>query len=330
MDGSRRSWDVLSLGEALVDFLPSRRGPLEEVPSFERHPGGAPANVAIGVARLGGRCAFVGAVGADPFGAFVAAALLAEGVDTRHVRRAPEARTGLAFVSLDEAGQPRFYSPGGAPAELSLTPQHVAAAPYAQTRVVHFSSALLRAPSARAATFAYVEHARAASCVVAFDPNLRLHHWADPAPLAHDVGLLVGRCDVVKLSNAEIAFTTGTTLPLDAARRLVGAGPRLAVVTCGPDGCVWARRRGQEVETGAVAARATTVVDTTGAGDGFQAALVAGLARVAARGGDPLALDRAQLERLLARCCEVGTRVCEKVGAVAGLPRASELDPQDG
>jgi fructokinase len=325
-----RRFGVVSLGEALVDFLPSRRGPLASVPAFERHPGGAPANVAIGVARLGVRVLFTGAVGDDPFGAYVAAALSEEGVDVAHLERVPGQKTGLAFVSLDEVGQPRFYSPGQSVAELCVGVEAIDGLPLADAAVVHFSTALLRDERARAATFRFVERARAAGCVVAFDPNLRLHHWRDPAPLAADVARLVAQADVVKLSDAEIAFVAGTQDAPEAARRLVARGPSLAVVTTGRHGCVWARR-GVEgsagVEEGAVPAPAVYVVDTTGAGDAFQAALVAGLACASGTGrGEPWRMSRTRLEALLRVAAAAGARVCERMGAVAGLPGAREVE----
>lgn len=319
-----RPWDVLSFGEALVDLLPSRRGPLAEVPSFERHPGGAPANVAIGAARLGARTRFLGAVGGDPFGRYVLSALEAEGVDVACSVQVPGLKTGLAFVSLDASGVPRFYSPGEAVAELKVGPEHVERVPFDQVRVVHFSTALLRDPRAREATYVLVERARAAGCVVAFDPNLRLHHWKDPRPLAADVARLLAMADVVKLSDAELSFVTGLADPSEAVRAIVDRGPSIALVTRGPLGAAWARRVRGGIEAGEQGARMVTVIDTTGAGDGFQAALVAGLARIVA-GGEGALADRERWERLVQACVEAGSRVCECMGAVAGLPTASAL-----
>lgn len=314
---ANRRLDVVSLGEALVDFLPSSRGPLETVPTFERHPGGAPANVAIGVARLGGASALVGAVGEDPFGTYVLEALAREGVDVSWMVRQPRGKTGLAFVSLDAAGKPKFYSPGGTAAELALDPDAVARVRFDDTRLLHFSTALLRAETARAATFAALDGARAAGCVVAFDPNLRLHHLTDTRPLREDLARILPLVDVVKLSSDEIGFVCGTSDPLTAARMLVAQGPRLAVVTLGAEGCLWARPGAD----GRVGARGIDAVDTTGAGDGFQAGLTVSIARLLGAGRDPFAAADEELARLLSFACEVGTRVCEQVGAVAGLPR---------
>jgi sugar/nucleoside kinase (ribokinase family) len=174
-----------------------------------------------------------------------------------------------------------------------------------------------------------VERARAAGARVALDPNLRLHHWSDTAPLARDVESLVEKADLVKLSTDEIHFVAGTHDPAEAARRLVARGPALAVVTCGEAGCVWARRRDGVVEEGAIPTRAAALVDTTGAGDGFQAALLTGLSGLEAKGEDALVVARPRFERLVARSLEAGTRVCEAMGAVAGLPTRAALGPLD-
>ena len=317
-----RTWDLVVAGEALVDFLPSRAGPMDEVPSFERHPGGAPANVAIGVARLGGKVAFAGTVGSDPFGGYLRRALNAEGVDTRALHVREGSRTGMAIVALDAQGRPSFLPAGGG-AEFLFTAEDAADAPVEDARLFHFGTYLLSREPSRTATLALL--ARAADSIVAFDPNLRLHMWDDRRELHRTVRDLLPRCGVVKLSSDECEFVTGIADPMDAARALVSDGVRLAVVTTGPAGCVWARAG----SAGSVPARAANVVDTTGAGDGFMAALIAGLARSYRAGGDALAMETNQLPRIIAAAVEAGTRVCERVGAVAGLPRMGELELRD-
>jgi sugar/nucleoside kinase (ribokinase family) len=116
---------------------------------------------------------------------------------------------------------------------------------------------------------------------------------------------------------------TGTETPAEAARRLVERGPRLAIVTRGADGCVYARRGGAGVIQGAVPSPRVEVADTTGAGDAFQAVLVAGLAR---DGASLLDGPAGRLEALLRVAAAAGARVCERLGAVAGLPRAVEVE----
>src|SRR5579863_3373976 len=104
-----REFDVICVGEALVDFLPESAGkPVRDVERWTRCSGGSPANVAIGLSRLGCNVGFSGVVGEDEFGAFLQSALAAEGIDVEGVRTTREARTGLAFVALSESGERSF------------------------------------------------------------------------------------------------------------------------------------------------------------------------------------------------------------------------------
>src|SRR5207237_2501014 len=132
--------DVLCFGEALVDLLPDQRGRLRDCERFEVHSGGAPANVAVGLARLGVPTAFCGVVGDDEFGQLLARKLRDEGVDTR-LRFAAEARTGLWFVALDERGDRTFFSPGGLDsADKTISRQDALAAPIPDARWLHCGS----------------------------------------------------------------------------------------------------------------------------------------------------------------------------------------------
>ena len=100
---------VVAIGELLIDFVPQQKGcALDEVTHFERVAGGAPANVAAAVARLGGNAAMISQVGEDAFGTHILKVLRANGVDTSYVFRTGRANTGLAFVSLDATGNREF------------------------------------------------------------------------------------------------------------------------------------------------------------------------------------------------------------------------------
>jgi fructokinase len=312
------AFDVLSLGEALVDFIPSRRGRLRDVSAFERHPGGAPANVAIGCARLGARTAFLGAVGDDEFGRFLGAALAQEGVDVSRLRYAKGHQTGLSFIALDERGERSFRGYGHPRADLALAPEDVDQAWVASARIVHFGTNTLRTGPARAATYRAADAARRAGRLVSCDPNLRLHVWGHADELRAALAESLPRAHIVKLSADETEFALGETDPHRAARILVERGALLGLVTLAERGCAWARAR----DGGTVPAPRVEVVDTTGAGDGFVAGLLAGLSR---EGAAPDAMARDPLERVLRLACEVGSRVCTRMGAVAGLPRRDEI-----
>jgi fructokinase len=159
-----------------------------------------------------------------------------------------------------------------------------------------------------------VAAARELGTLVSFDPNVRLHLWDDVAPLRALVADVLPCCDLAKVSDDEAELCTGTADPERAAARLVEMGVGLACVTLGERGAIL--RRGDDVVR--VPAERVEVVDTTGAGDAFVAGLLASLTRWPS-------MSVPELERAAAFACRVAARVVERVGAVAGLPRAGEI-----
>src|SRR4051794_18734680 len=212
---------VICLGEALIDFVADVHGvSLEDCPGFRKAAGGAPANVAVGVARLGQTSAFAGKVGDDPFGRFLERTLAENGVDTTPMRFDPEARTGLAFVSLLENGERDFVFYRHPSADMRLRPDELPVELFSGARVFHFGSISLISEPSRAATLAAARAARNCGCIVSYDPNLRLPLW--PSAEAARAAMLdaVPLADVVKISDEEAAFLTGEA-PAATAERLL-------------------------------------------------------------------------------------------------------------
>jgi fructokinase len=172
------------------------------------------------------------------------------------------------------------------------------------------------APAAQAALHAAVRAAREHGTHVSFDPNLRPHLWEDPGALRALVQAVFPHCAVVKLAEDETELCLGQADPRCAAAALVELGVGLACITLGAQGALL--QRGAEVLE--VPAPRVEVVDTTGAGDGFVAGLLSRLAMLEA----PLQAPSAQLREAATLACAVGARVCTRLGAVAGLPRAGE------
>ncbi|QRK07557.1 carbohydrate kinase [Archangium violaceum] len=314
--------DVVCVGESLVDFLPAESGRrVREVTAWRPSIGGSLANVSVGVARLGGRSAYVGVVGEDEFGHFLRERLAAEGVDVSHVRQTAEARTGLVFISLDARGERSFTYFRTRSAELLLGERDMDPAFLARARVVHFGTNSLALPEARSAILRAVDTARAAGRIVSCDPNIRIHAWEDPEVLRGILEHLLPRCSVVKLSEEEVAFATGQSAPEDALRYLAGRGVTLPVVTLGEAGAVFLWR-GEVIRVPSPRAR---VVDTTGAGDGFTSAFLRGLSRRYADAARLAEASREDLESLATFGCAVGSRVVEHLGAVAGLPLRDDV-----
>jgi fructokinase len=315
---------VVCVGEALVDFLPDARGKrVREVTKWHPCLGGAPANVTVGLSRLGANAALVGVTGDDEFGHFLKQGLAREGVTVTHVRQTDEGRTGLGFVSLTRSGERSFtfYRTKAAETFLDARDTHGARATLDAAKVVHVGTNSLIQPAARKAVREVVKRAFDAGQIVSTDPNLRLHLWKDPSVLKKLVGELVQRCSVVKLSHEEIEFVTGTSKPERALAWLADQGVVVAVVTLGEQGATY--RFGGQTRT--IGTRKVKVVDTTGAGDGFTAGLLYGLTRLYGTRAELEAADPDAIDGHARFGCLVGSHVVTKIGAVAGLPTLRAL-----
>ena len=300
--------DIVCLGELLIDFVPTVTGVgLEGAEVFRKAAGGAPANVAVGVARLGGTSAFMGKVGADGFGRFLADTLSAAGVDTGPLLFAAGAPTSLAFVSLAPDGDREFLFYRHTAADTLFAPEEVDEAAIRDCRVLHYGSISLITEPCRSATLHAIERARQFGVRRSYDPNLRLALWPDEAA-ARD-GMLLGlrHAEIVKIGVEEVEFLTGETDVARGVRALWHDDLLLVAVTAGREGCVWFTREA----SGAVPGFVVAAVDTTGAGDAFMAGLLAEWVRTP----DPLA-DAATVDRMC--------RVANAAGAVTTTSRGGD------
>ena len=309
--------DAICLGELLIDFVPTVTGVnLIEAPAFIKAAGGAPGNVAVGLARLGVRSAFMGKVGDDPFGHFLANALAEVGVDVSPLRFSAEARTALAFVSLRADGEREFMFYRHPSADMLFTPREVDVDAIQRAKLLHFGSISLIGEPSRSATLYAVDAARAAGCLVSYDPNLRLPLWPDAE--AARTGMLLGlqKAHVVKLSDDESEFLTGMSQLEDAGKALWHDELKLMVVTRGRAGCVYLTRD----FSGAVESFTVDAVDATGAGDGFVAGLLQGLL------ADPATFqDEARLRELCRFANAVGALATTARGAIPALPDREQV-----
>ena len=313
--------DAISLGELLIDFVATERSlPLSQCPAFAKKPGGAPANVAVGLARLGLRSGFVGKVGDDAFGTFLRDTLAQERVDVSHLRVTHEARTTLAFVSLRADGVPDFAFYRNPGADMLLSESDIDEGYHRAARAFHFGSISLADPGPKAATLKAIEIARASGQLVSYDPNYRPALWSSPRVARAEILAGFHHADVAKVSDAEWEFITGTP-DLDVGSRLIlKYGVKLLVVSRGAAGCYFTDGR----DSAHIPGYKVDVVDTTGAGDAFVAALLAELLRETQTPAD---LERVASSRF-AEICDfanaVGALTCTKVGAIPALPTRAE------
>lgn len=309
--------DALCIGEMLIDLVPTVTGHgLAEATAFAKAPGGAPANVAVGLARLGRRSGFCGMLGDDAFGRFCRGVLVREDVDTAGLRFTAAARTPVAFVSLGAEGEREFviYHPG---ADQLFDVGDLDFGAVRSARIVHFGSIGLICEPSRTATLEAVRQARSAGARIACDPNLRLALWPDAAAARAGLRLAIGSADIVKLSEDETAFLSGCEDPERGARVLWHDRLALMAVTLGPAGCL--------ALTPDLALRvpgfAVEAVDTTGAGDGFMAGLLAAVLE------DPAALAEPEALRRTCRFANAaGALATTGYGAIPALPSRAAVE----
>ena len=257
---------VVAIGELLIDFVPQQKGcALDEVTHFERVAGGAPANVAAAVARLGGNAAMISQVGEDAFGTHILKVLRSNGVDTSWVFRTGRANTGLAFVSLDATGNREFSFFRNPSADLFLEEGQIVPEMFADCAALHFCSVDLVDWPVKAAHRRAVALAKQAGALISFDPNVRLPLWSSPADCQAAIREFLPSADLVKLSDDEVEFVTGCTDERAAAEKLFGMGCRLLIVTRGAAGSAAYTPHAE----GFAETIRVPVTDTTGAGDSF-------------------------------------------------------------
>ena len=296
------------LGDAVVDLLPDGEGRLLQCP------GGAPANVAVGVARLGGDSGFIGRVGDDPFGRFMLHTLAQEQVDVNYMRLDAAQRTSTVVVDLDSHGERTFTFMVRPSADLFLQPEDLP--PFAAGQWLHVCSIALSAEPSRSTTFAAMEAIKRAGGYVSFDPNIRSDLWQDPQDLRDCLDRALALADAIKLSEEELAFISGSDDIVSGIARLNARfQPTLLLVTQGKAG-VQAALRGQVSH---FPARPVVAVDTTGAGDAFVAGLLAGLGAH----GIPDNLAALAPDLALAQTC--GALATTAKGAMTALPYRDDL-----
>jgi len=304
--------EAISLGEALIDFISNKNNVrLSESPGFKKALGGAPANVAVGLAKQGVRTAFIGKVGDDPFGRYIINMLKGYKVDTASMISDKYARTTLAFVSRFSHGQNDFTFYRHPGADMRLNPDEIKESIFKDAKAFHFGSISLISQPSRDATLKAIKCAEKHGLIISYDPNLRLSLWDSSQAAKKGIWLGLKYADIVKISDQEWEFITGTKNLSKGSLKLLKKGIKLVIVSLGKRGCYYNNGK----ESGYVAGYKVKAIDTTGAGDGFTAAVLAEIIRSRTRG-----LRDINLKGMLQFANAAGAIATTNVGAAESLP----------
>jgi len=298
---------LLACGDALIDFVPTRTADDREavMPAV----GGSCLNVAIGMARLGASTGFVGGISNDMFGQMIAAHAEGSNIGLGYATRGDH-QTTLAFVRII-AGESSyaFYDAETATRNWTYRRRSI---PFDIIEAVHVGSTTLVNDRGAAETQALIADARATS-TISFDPNCRPNLVKDkPAYLAR-MADFAGRADIIKMSDVDFAYLYGDESYQRRADALLERGASIVVITRGKDGAVaWHNTAGQ-IE---VPAPQVKIVDTIGAGDSFQAALLFALHKQKRLRRPPLAtISATELRRALSFAADCAGLTCTRPGA---------------
>lgn len=269
----QHTFDLLAIGETLIDLISEQTvSSLTEANNYTRFVGGEVTNVALNVARLGGRVTMVGCAGDDGFGHYLRRQLNLANINTEYLHLTTQAPTTVV-VNARQTMTPDFIICRGADAYIGSADEYLAA--IKTSRVVHTSAFALSRNPARTTILHALKVARQHGCLVSLDPNYHPRIWPDVADLPGVLQQAYQFAHIAKPSLDDCQRLFGTDLsPMACVERFLSWGPEIVALTMGPQGVLLATATGSRVhiKPGDVA-----VIDVTGAGDAFWAGLLIAL-----------------------------------------------------
>jgi fructokinase len=303
---------ILCAGEALFDFISKNPGMgLGRSVLFEKRPGGAPFNVAVGLSRLGDDVAFLTKLADDSFGKALKETMEKEGINTDYVVVEGGYKTTLAFVALDENGRPdfEFYRENAADMNLRFSEVSV---DFSKVSFYHFGSiSIIQPPSSE--TFSEIFCRLEGKAITSFDPNVRRNLIKDRNAYLEKLREILKDVDVLKLSDTDMEYIVGE-VNLEGFVKMYSRENKATFLTLGEKGSV-AYYGGKIIKQKALKFGKT--VDTTGCGDAY----MAGVIHVINKEG--LSLESVK------RAAELGSLiagiVATRYGAASAIPKIEEL-----
>ena len=314
---------VISIGEALIDFIPNEKGiALKDVKSFLRVPGGAPLNVAAAVAKLGGKSQILTKLGIDVFGDTILEEVAPLGVDISKVKRTNKANTALAFVSLKRGGERDFSFYRNPSADMLLNKDEIEENDFNEDSILHFCSvSLIDAPIKEAHKKA-IKFAKKNQALISFDPNVRLQLWEEPKDCRKAILEFLPYSNILKISDEELEFITGIKDEEKAIRWLFQGSVEIIIYTKGTNGAEFITKE-RKVFSPSFKVKAE---DTTGAGDSFIGALLYQIAKEEISLNELINLDDNKIKSMLTFCNGTAALTVSKQGAIGALPTNDEVE----
>ena len=315
--------DIITIGESLIDFLSVEKGVLiEDSSGFTIAPGGAPANVAAAVAKLGGRSGFMGKVGKDSFGVMIRKTLQESGVNVDHLLMDDTVNTTLAFISVKQDGEPDFlFYRNHCGADVAMRKEEIRHEYIEGASILHFGSINFTREPLRSATIDAVEWARGKGILISFDPNLRPSLWDSMARAKTEMQRGLAYADIVKLTDVELQFITGESSPEKGTESILEYGPRMVLVTRGEESCYFRNEQMFfEYPTFSV-----QFVDSTGAGDSFMGGTLLRLFERKCNGDAIITIPRGDMEAILRFATACGALTVTRKGVIPALPTLQEV-----
>ena len=310
-------YKITALGEALIDFTPSDVSEAG-MKLFEQNPGGAPANALAVFAQFWEKAAFIGKVGNDMHGQFLKDIMENAGIDTQGLVLADDVFTTLAFVSLNDKGEREFSFARKPGADTCLRKEEVDVSIIENTDIFHVGSLSLTDNPSKEATFFALEKAKEFGKIISYDPNYRALLWDSKEKAIEGMRSVLDYVDVMKLSDEETLLLTGIEDPQEAAEVLLNRGISIVAVTLGADGAYICTKEGGVFVPGF----ASTVVDTTGAGDSFWGGFLYQLSKSGKR-PEEISLEEA---KAFARFGNAVASLCvEKRGGIPAIPTMEQV-----
>ncbi len=319
MTGDENMSTVAAIGELLVDFSYIETD--DNQPAFKQTAGGAPANVACMVAKLGANASFIGKIGKDLFGKYLKDILNENKVNTKGLILDERFFTTLAFVRKNEDGDRdfAFYRDDRTSADLNLTYGEINLKIIDECDVLHFGALSLTSEPTRSATTNAVEYAKQQGKIISYDPNWREDLWQSKEAALKTMRGVLPYVDIIKLSEKELQIITDCDSLIPSVAYLIKSGVKIVCITQGAKGCIIASKRGIDRFEGFN----TPIVDTLGSSDIFFGGFLYKLLELG-KNVDELDFDDIKELATFANAC--GALSAAHKGAIPSMPKLCEVE----